>query len=61
MSASFLDAVNARHTFYQLANESTIPDSKIEEIIKEALIIVFPYVKLLGRTRLATGCCCASQ
>lgn len=34
----FLEFVKARRTIYTLAKESTIPDSRVEEIVKFALI-----------------------
>ncbi|KAG0647529.1 nitroreductase [Hyphodiscus hymeniophilus] len=39
-SAAFLEAVKNRRTVYQLKKESTISDSKIEEIVTEALLHV---------------------
>ncbi|KAI9808510.1 MAG: hypothetical protein M1827_007215 [Pycnora praestabilis] len=35
---SLLEAVKARRTYYQLSNESTISDAKIQEIAKDALL-----------------------
>ncbi|KAL8880343.1 MAG: hypothetical protein Q9192_008040 [Flavoplaca navasiana] len=35
---SFAEAVKARRTYYALANESTIPDSRIQEIVKDAIL-----------------------
>lgn len=37
MSSSFLDAVKARRTYYQLSHESTIPDSRIHEIVNDTI------------------------
>ena len=37
MSDKFLEAVKERHSYYALGNDSTIPDSKIEEIVKFAV------------------------
>lgn len=39
-SKSFLETVKARRTYYALKKESTIPDSQIQEIIKEAILHV---------------------
>ena len=39
-STGFLDAVKARRTFYQISNESTISDDRIEEIVKHAVLHV---------------------
>lgn len=36
-SSSFFDAVKARRTYYQLSHESTIPDSKIVELVRETI------------------------
>lgn len=35
---AFFDAVKARRTMYQLSNESTIPDSRIKEIVNDAML-----------------------
>ena len=40
MSSSFLDTVKSRRTIYQLSKSSPIPDSKIQEIIKDAVLHV---------------------
>ncbi|EXJ83342.1 hypothetical protein A1O1_06963 [Capronia coronata CBS 617.96] len=40
MSSSFLDAVKARRTIYALKHESPIPDSKIQEIVKQTILHV---------------------
>ncbi len=37
-SEAFFQAVKARRTIYQLSNESTIPDSRIQELVKEAML-----------------------
>ena len=37
---TFLQDVEARRTFYAIANESTIADSRIEEIVKHAVLHV---------------------
>ena len=37
MSSSFIDAVKSRRTYYQLSHESTIPDSKIHELVNETV------------------------
>ena len=37
-SDAFFQAVKARRTIYQLSNESTIPDSRIQELVKEAVL-----------------------
>ena len=37
-SDAFFEAVKARRTIYQLANESTIPDSRIQELVKGAVL-----------------------
>jgi predicted oxidoreductase (fatty acid repression mutant protein) len=37
MSESFLAALEKRRTYYQLTAKSTIPDAKIEEIVKTAV------------------------
>ena len=37
MSSAFLAAVKSRRTFYQLSHESTIPDSKIIEIVNDTI------------------------
>ena len=37
-SNAFFDAVKGRRTIYQLSNESTIPDSRIQELVKEAVL-----------------------
>ncbi|KIX04489.1 uncharacterized protein Z518_05359 [Rhinocladiella mackenziei CBS 650.93] len=39
-SAAFFDAVKARRTYYALSAESPIPDSKIHEIVKTAILNV---------------------
>ena len=38
--STFLQDVEARRTVYALAHESTIPDSRIEEIVKHAILHV---------------------
>lgn len=38
MSEKFLDAVKARRSVYALKSESTIPNSKIEEIVQAAVL-----------------------
>ncbi|KAI9706428.1 MAG: hypothetical protein M1836_003433 [Candelina mexicana] len=35
---SFIDAVKSRRTYYNLTNESTIPDSRIEELVRDAIL-----------------------
>lgn len=35
---SFADAVKDRRTYYAVSNESTIPDSRIQEIVKDAIL-----------------------
>jgi len=40
MSSPFLDAVKARRTYYQLTAESPIPDSKIHELVNQAVLHV---------------------
>ena len=35
---SFAEAVKDRRTYYALINESTIPDSRIQEIVKDAIL-----------------------
>ncbi|KAL9001495.1 MAG: hypothetical protein Q9169_000070 [Polycauliona sp. 2 TL-2023] len=35
---SFAEAVKDRRTYYSLTNESTIPDSRIQEIVKDAVL-----------------------
>ncbi|KAL8650908.1 MAG: hypothetical protein Q9226_004951 [Calogaya cf. arnoldii] len=35
---SFAQAVKERRTYYALTNESTIPDSRIQEIVKDAIL-----------------------
>ncbi|KAI4279403.1 MAG: hypothetical protein L6R38_005042 [Xanthoria sp. 2 TBL-2021] len=35
---SFAEAVKDRRTYYALSNESTIPDSRIQEIVKHAIL-----------------------
>ncbi|KAI4273928.1 MAG: hypothetical protein LQ337_004302 [Flavoplaca oasis] len=35
---SFAEAVKDRRTYYALTNESTIPDSRIQEIVKDAIL-----------------------
>jgi len=37
IAKTFLDAVKARRTFYQLSIDSTIPDSRIQEIVHEVV------------------------
>ncbi len=37
-TTSFAEAVKARRTYYALTNESTIPDSRIQEIVKDAIL-----------------------
>jgi uncharacterized protein len=39
-SATFLDAIKVRRSNYALTNRSPIPDSKIQEIINEAVLHV---------------------
>ncbi|KAK5264426.1 putative nitroreductase [Exophiala xenobiotica] len=39
-SSTFFEAVKARRTIYQLSSESPVPDSKIKEIVKEAVLHV---------------------
>ena len=39
-SKQFLEAVKNRRSYYQLKKESPIPDSRIQEIIKEAVLHV---------------------
>ena len=39
-STPFLEAIEARRSIYALANETTIPDSRIEEIVKHAVLHV---------------------
>ena len=36
-STALMTAISARRTFYHLGNQSTIPDAKIEELIKDTL------------------------
>ena len=36
-SKSLFDAIEARRTFYQISEESSIPDSRIEEIVSFAI------------------------
>ena len=38
IAKTFLDAVKARRTFYQLSSDSTIPDSRIQEIVRETVL-----------------------
>ncbi|KAK9366406.1 Nitroreductase-like protein [Lipomyces kononenkoae] len=38
VSKSFLEAVRARRTFYQLVNKSPVPDSRIVELVNEAIL-----------------------
>jgi len=38
--AAFMKVVSSRRTFYKLGNESTIADSKIEELVKETILHV---------------------
>jgi predicted oxidoreductase (fatty acid repression mutant protein) len=40
MSDQFLEAVKSRRSYYQLAHESPIPDSKIREIAEHAILHV---------------------
>ncbi|KAJ9618792.1 putative nitroreductase [Knufia peltigerae] len=40
MSSSFLDSIKSRRTIYQLTGESTIPDSRIKEIVQQAVLHV---------------------
>ncbi|KAI1608471.1 Nitroreductase-like protein [Exophiala viscosa] len=40
MSGTFFDAVKSRRTIYQLSDESVIPDSKIKEIVEQAVLHV---------------------
>ncbi|KAI4220517.1 MAG: hypothetical protein L6R36_007572 [Xanthoria steineri] len=35
---SFAEAVKDRRTYYALSNESTIPDSRVQEIVKDAIL-----------------------
>ncbi|KAI4244969.1 MAG: hypothetical protein L6R42_010315, partial [Xanthoria sp. 1 TBL-2021] len=35
---SFAEAVKDRRTYYALSNESTVPDSRIQEIVKDAIL-----------------------
>lgn len=35
---SFAEAVKDRRTYYALSNESTIPDSRVQEIVKDAVL-----------------------
>lgn len=37
---SFFEAVKDRRTYYALSHESTIPDSRIQEIVKDAILHV---------------------
>ena len=39
-SAAFLDAIKSRRTFYALTNKSPIPDSRIQEIVNQAVLHV---------------------
>lgn len=39
-STQFLETIKARRTYYALKKESTIPDAKIQEIIKEVVLHV---------------------
>ncbi|KAL5322299.1 hypothetical protein ACEPPN_010271 [Leptodophora sp. 'Broadleaf-Isolate-01'] len=39
-SKAFLETVKARRTYYALKKESTIPDAKVQEIIKETVLHV---------------------
>ncbi|KAG4432065.1 hypothetical protein IFR05_012460 [Cadophora sp. M221] len=39
-SKAFLETIKARRTYYALKKESTIPDAKIQEIIKETVLHV---------------------
>ncbi|KAK9241109.1 Nitroreductase-like protein [Lipomyces kononenkoae] len=38
VSKSFLDAVRARRTYYQLLNKSPIPDSRIVDLVNDAIL-----------------------
>lgn len=40
MSSQFLETIKNRRTIYKLAKSSTIPDSKVQEIIKEIVLHV---------------------
>jgi hypothetical protein len=40
MSSQFLETIKGRRTIYQLGKSSTIPDSKVQEIIKEIVLHV---------------------
>ncbi|EHY57172.1 putative nitroreductase [Exophiala dermatitidis] len=40
MANIFLDAVKSRRTYYALKHESPVPDSRIHEIVKEAILHV---------------------
>ncbi|KAL8681572.1 MAG: hypothetical protein Q9186_002312 [Xanthomendoza sp. 1 TL-2023] len=37
-SKSFAEAIRDRRTYYALSNESTVPDSRVEEIVKDAIL-----------------------
>ena len=37
---TFLEAIKKRRTYYALSNKSTVPDSRIEEIVKEIVLHV---------------------
>lgn len=37
-SQAFIEAVKTRRSVYQLSKDSPIPDSKIEEIVKDAIL-----------------------
>ena len=37
---AILDATKARRTFYKLANESPVPESRIEELVRHAILHV---------------------
>ncbi|TEY61620.1 hypothetical protein BOTCAL_0166g00250 [Botryotinia calthae] len=39
-STQFIDLLKARRTIYGLSNESTIPDSKIQEIVEQSILHV---------------------
>ncbi|THV53442.1 hypothetical protein BGAL_0050g00090 [Botrytis galanthina] len=39
-STQFIDLLKARRTIYALSNKSTIPDSKIQEIVEQAVLHV---------------------
>lgn len=35
---AFLDAVKARRSLYQLSKGGSVPDSRVEQIVKEAIL-----------------------